>query len=382
MTDRRKENSSPIFYKLSAWSVSLSFIAILLSSVWTYYSVIQIYNSTYLKKAEQLARGAGLAIGDKLLSKDYTELESILRRLFLNKDLDLAVVADLNGKRVLTLKREKDAEPQLFFELSQLSIDKNIDIETRVDGNIGDKIKVLQKIDPGIPIGWLYLELSNTTEELILQKLKTNILLVAIPLFIVIVIISFFINKNIKNKVDKNEQLVNKEKNFWNSRAIEDPLTKLPNRLLLHNDLRSALAEANRMNSHVGIIFFDLDGFKQVNDQHGHQTGDLLLAEVAKRLVEYVRPGDTVIRYGGDEFIIIFNNLESRLELEGLIERLSEQINSPFDINGQTLNIRASIGVTFYPLDGSNDPEVLISHADEAMYVAKKLGKNQTYWYC
>lgn len=382
MTDRRKENSSPIFYKLSAWSVSLSFIAILLSSVWTYYSVIQIYNSTYLKKAEQLARGAGLAIGDKLLSKDYTELESILRRLFLNKDLDLAVVADLNGKRVLTLKREKDAEPQLFFGLSQLSIDKNIDIETRVDGNIGDKIKVLQKIDPGIPIGWLYLELSNTTEELILQKLKTNILLVAIPLFIVIVIISFFINKNIKNKVDKNEQLINKEKNFWNSRAIEDPLTKLPNRLLLHNDLRSALAEANRMNSHVGIIFFDLDGFKQVNDQHGHQTGDLLLAEVAKRLVEYVRPGDKVIRYGGDEFIIIFNNLESRLELEGLIERLSEQINSPFDINGQTLNIRASIGVTFYPLDGSNDPEVLISHADEAMYVAKKLGKNQTYWYC
>ena len=382
MTDRRKENSSPIFYKLSAWSVSLSFIAILLSSVWTYYSVIQIYNSTYLKKAEQLARGAGLAIGDKLLSKDYTELESILRRLFLNKDLDLAVVADLNGKRVLALKREKDAEPQLFFELTQLSIDKNIDIETRVDGNIGDKIKVLQKIDPGIPIGWLYLELSNTTEELILQKLKTNILLVAIPLFIVIVIISFFINKNIKNKVDKNEQLINKEKNFWNSRAIEDPLTKLPNRLLLHNDLRSALAEANRMNSHVGIIFFDLDGFKQVNDQHGHQTGDLLLAEVAKRLVEYVRPGDKVIRYGGDEFIIIFNNLESRLELEGLIERLSEQINSPFDINGQTLNIRASIGVTFYPLDGSNDPEVLISHADEAMYVAKKLGKNQTYWYC
>jgi diguanylate cyclase (GGDEF)-like protein len=382
VTDRRKENSSPIFYKLSAWSVSLSFIAILLSSVWTYYSVIQIYNSTYLKKAEQLARGAGLAIGDKLLSKDYTELESILKRLFLNKDLDLAVVADLNGKRVLTLKREKDTEPQLFFELSQLSIDKNIDIETRVDGNIGDKIKVLQKIDPGIPIGWLYLELSNTTEELILQKLKTNILLVAIPLFIVIVIISLFLNKNLKTKVDKNELLIKTEKNFWNSRAIEDPLTKLPNRLLLHNDLRSALAEANRMNSHVGIIFFDLDGFKQVNDQHGHQTGDLLLAEVAKRLVEYVRPGDTVIRYGGDEFIIIFNNLESRLELEGLIERLSEQINSPFDINGQTLNIRASIGVTFYPLDGSNDPEVLISHADEAMYVAKKLGKNQTYWYC
>jgi diguanylate cyclase (GGDEF)-like protein len=380
--DRRKENTSPIFYKLSVWSVSLSFMAILLSSVWTYYSVIQIYNSTHLKNAEQLARGAGLAIGDKLLSKDYTELESILRRLFLNKDLDLAVVADLNGKKVLGLKRQNDGEPHLFFELSQLTIDKNVTNDTYVNGNLDSKIKVFQKIDPGIPIGWLYLELSNTTEELILQKLKNNILLVATPLFIVIVIISLLVNKNLKTKVDKNELLIKTEKNFWNSRANEDPLTKLPNRLLLHNHLRSALAEANRMRSHVGIIFFDLDGFKEVNDQHGHQTGDLLLAEVAERLVEYVRPGDKVIRYGGDEFIIIFNNLESRLELEGLIERLSEQINSPFDINGQTLNIRASIGVTFYPLDGSNDPEVLISHADEAMYVAKKLGKNQTYWYC
>ena len=382
MIDRRKENTSPIFYKLSVWSVSLSFMAILLSSVWTYYSVIQIYNSTHLKNAEQLARGAGLAIGDKLLSKDYTELESILRRLFLNKDLDLAVVADLNGKKVLGLKRQNDGEPHLFFELSQLTIDKNVTNDTYVNGNLDSKIKVFQKIDPGIPIGWLYLELSNTTEELILQKLKNNILLVATPLFIVIVIISLLVNKNLKTKVDKNELLIKTEKNFWNSRANEDPLTKLPNRLLLHNHLRSALAEANRMRSHVGIIFFDLDGFKEVNDQHGHQTGDLLLAEVAERLVEYVRPGDKVIRYGGDEFIIIFNNLESRLELEGLIERLSEQINSPFDINGQTLNIRASIGVTFYPLDGSNDPEVLISHADEAMYVAKKLGKNQTYWYC
>jgi diguanylate cyclase (GGDEF)-like protein len=380
--DRRKENTSPIFYKLSVWSVSLSFMAILLSSVWTYYSVIQIYNSTHLKNAEQLARGAGLAIGDKLLSKDYTELESILRRLFLNKDLDLAVVADLNGKKVLGLKRQNDGEPHLFFELSQLTIDKNVTNDTYVNGNLDSKIKVFQKIDPGIPIGWLYLELSNTTEELILQKLKNNILLVATPLFIVIVIISLLVNKNLKTKVDKNELLIKTEKNFWNSRANEDPLTKLPNRLLLHNHLRSALAEANRMRSHVGIIFFDLDGFKEVNDQHGHQTGDLLLAEVAERLVEYVRPGDKVIRYGGDEFIIIFNNMESRLELEGLIERLSEQINLPFDINGQTLNIRASIGVTFYPLDGSNDPEELIAHADEAMYVAKKLGKNQTYWYC
>jgi len=317
-----------------------------------------------------------------LLSKDYTELESTIKRLFLNKDLEIVVVADLNGKRVLTLKRGDDGEPHISFDSSQLEIYKNIYNDTYVNGDIDSKIKVVQKIDPGMPVGWLYLEISNTTEALILQRLKTNIVLVAIPLFIVIVIISLFVNKNLKSKVDKNELLIIDEKNFWNSKANEDPLTKLPNRLSLHNHLRSALAEANRMRSHVGIIFFDLDGFKEVNDQYSHQIGDLLLTRVAARLVESVRPSDKVIRYGGDEFIIIFNNMESRLELEGLIERLSEQINLPFDINGQVLNVRASIGVTFYPLDGSNNPEELISHADEAMYVAKGLGKNQTYWYC
>lgn len=382
MNDRRKENSINVFYWLSACIIGIAFLAILISSVWTYYNVIEIYQKSNLKNTELLARGAGLAISDKLLEKDYAEIESILKKIFLNKDLDIATVADLNGKKILALKRGVNGEVNLFFDSSPVTIHTDMQVETQVETSPDSKLKVLQKVNAGIPVGWLYLELSNSTERLVLGKLKTNIFIVICFIFFVFVIIALFVNRNIQKNFDKDVKLIKDEKNFWNSRANEDPLTKLPNRMSLNDYLKSSLVQANQLKSHVGIIFFDLDGFKEVNDRYGHIVGDSLLIQVANRLLNYIRPMDRIIRYGGDEFVVIFNNIYSRPELEVLIQRLAEQINLPFKINGQVLNINASIGVTLYPLDGTDHIDELISHADEAMYVAKKLGKNQIYWYC
>lgn len=382
MNDRRKENSINVFYWLSACIIGIAFLAILISSVWTYYNVIEIYQKSNLKNTELLARGAGLAISDKLLEKDYAEIESILKKIFLNKDLDIATVADLNGKKILALKRGVNGEVNLFFDSSPVTIHTDMQVETQVETSPDSKLKVLQNVNAGIPVGWLYLELSNSTERLVLGKLKTNIFIVICFIFFVFVIIALFVNRNIQKNFDKDVKLIKDEKNFWNSRANEDPLTKLPNRMSLNDYLKSSLVQANQLKSHVGIIFFDLDGFKEVNDRYGHIVGDSLLIQVANRLLNYIRPMDRIIRYGGDEFVVIFNNIYSRPELEVLIQRLAEQINLPFKINGQVLNINASIGVTLYPLDGTDHIDELISHADEAMYVAKKLGKNQIYWYC
>lgn len=382
MNDRRKENSINVFYWLSACIIGIAFLAILISSVWTYYNVIEIYQKSNLKNTELLARGAGLAISDKLLEKDYAEIESILKKIFLNKDLDIATVTDLNGKKILALKRGVNGEVNLFFDSSPVTIHTDMQVETQVETSPDSKLKVLQKVNAGIPVGWLYLELSNSTERLVLGKLKTNIFIVICFIFFVFVIIALFVNRNIQKNFDKDVKLIKDEKNFWNSRANEDPLTKLPNRMSLNDYLKSSLVQANQLKSHVGIIFFDLDGFKEVNDRYGHIVGDSLLIQVANRLLNYIRPMDRIIRYGGDEFVVIFNNIYSRPELEVLIQRLAEQINLPFKINGQVLNINASIGVTLYPLDGTDHIDELISHADEAMYVAKKLGKNQIYWYC
>ncbi len=382
MIDSLKKGQNLLFYKLAALIIGFSFVAIFLSSIWTYYSVIQIYNDSRVKNIELLGRGAGLAVGDKLLTKDYVELESVLKKLFLNNDINLAVVTNINGNTILSIKRDKKGEANLFFDLTSIAIDQDKDVDTHVNIDDDGKTKVWHKINPGAPIGWLYLELSNVTEELILLELHTNIFLVTILIFLIFAAIFSAINRYLKKNIDQKENLMNEEKTYWNVRAQEDPLTKLPNRMLLNDYVKAALEQANMMRSQVGIVFFDLDGFKEVNDQHGHATGDQLLIQISRRLVENLRPMDRVIRYGGDEFIIIFNNIHSREELESLIERLSAEINLPFEINGHMLNIRASIGVTLYPLDGTDHIDELISHADEAMYVAKTLGKNQVYWYC
>ncbi len=382
MIDSLKKGQNLLFYKLAALIIGFSFVAIFLSSIWTYYSVIQIYNDSRVKNIELLGRGAGLAVGDKLLTKDYVELESVLKKLFLNNDINLAVVTNINGNTILSIKRDKKGEANLFFDLTSIAIDQDKDVDTHVNIDDDGKTKVWHKINPGAPIGWLYLELSNVTEELILLELHTNIFLVTILIFLIFAVIFSAINRYLKKNIDQKENLMNEEKTYWNVRAQEDPLTKLPNRMLLNDYVKAALEQANMMRSQVGIVFFDLDGFKEVNDQHGHATGDQLLIQISRRLVENLRPMDRVIRYGGDEFIIIFNNIHSREELESLIGRLSAEINLPFEINGHMLNIRASIGVTLYPLDGTDHIDELISHADEAMYVAKTLGKNQVYWYC
>ena len=157
--------------------------------------------------------------------------------------------------------------------------------------------------------------------------------------------------------------------------ALHDGLTGLPNRLLLMDRLALAIAHARRKKQALAILFLDLDGFKQINDTHGHDVGDAVLKEVADRLVATVRQADTVARLGGDEFIIGLSELSHDEDLTNLIPELLQAISEPFDIQGQSLIITASIGIGIYPQHGE-DGASLIKSADRALYEAKRLGKN------
>ena len=157
--------------------------------------------------------------------------------------------------------------------------------------------------------------------------------------------------------------------------AYHDALTQLPNRSLLADRMQMALAQAERNHTLAAVAYLDLDGFKPVNDNLGHDAGDLLLVEIARRLQASTRAGDTVARLGGDEFALIYNGLEHSDECEQVFARLLASIAEPVTIEGMELRVTASIGVTLCPLDGS-DPETLLSHADRAMYLAKQAGRN------
>ena len=155
--------------------------------------------------------------------------------------------------------------------------------------------------------------------------------------------------------------------------ALHDALTRLPNRTLFLDRLGQALARSGRRVGGPALLFVDLDGFKDVNDTHGHATGDQLLAQVADRLAQVVRPEDTVSRFGGDEFTILCESITHKRDAVTVAERIVASLEKPFAIGGQELSITASVGIVF-ARGCEETPESLVRDGDAAMYRAKQHG--------
>ncbi|MCX7101474.1 MAG: diguanylate cyclase [Methylobacter sp.] len=157
--------------------------------------------------------------------------------------------------------------------------------------------------------------------------------------------------------------------------AHYDALTKVPNRILLYDRMKLAIAQAKREQNMLAVCYLDIDGFKQINDALGHQTGDQVLIEITLRIGRILREGDTIARLGGDEFVVLLPNLHNVEECFVTLKRLHENIAVPIIINHQTCNVTASIGVSIFP-DDNEDMDGLLRFADQAMYIAKHSGKN------
>ncbi|HUQ27840.1 MAG TPA: EAL domain-containing protein [Usitatibacter sp.] len=157
--------------------------------------------------------------------------------------------------------------------------------------------------------------------------------------------------------------------------AHHDALTGLPNRRLMQDRLNQAIMSARRKQRHVAVLFLDLDRFKVVNDTLGHDTGDFILKDVARRLVACVREGDTVSREGGDEFVMILPDLERPEHARVVADKILKDLAKPVEIGGHEIHITPSIGISHYPNDAT-DVHQLLKHADNAMYQAKDAGRN------
>jgi diguanylate cyclase (GGDEF)-like protein/PAS domain S-box-containing protein len=161
--------------------------------------------------------------------------------------------------------------------------------------------------------------------------------------------------------------------------AYHDNLTGLPNRGLLQDRLAHSIARAERSNRKVGVLFVDLDNFKNINDTLGHDVGDELLRQVARRLSACVRLEDTIARQGGDEFIVLLDNLQDGRGASVAAQKVLNALRQPFSLGGTEQHVSGSVGIALYPDDG-RDPQTLMKNADTAMFHGKGMGKN-TYQY-
>ena len=158
--------------------------------------------------------------------------------------------------------------------------------------------------------------------------------------------------------------------------ALHDPLTGLPNRRLLEDRIANTLQHAVRKQNKAAVMYLDLDGFKSINDTHGHGYGDEILKQVAQRLVSASRREDTVARVGGDEFVIVMGDLACLGDAQEPAAKLIEVVAAPYLVNGLLLNLSTSIGIGIFP-DDADAVDALIAAADSALYCAKRSGKNR-----
>jgi len=214
---------------------------------------------------------------------------------------------------------------------------------------------------------WFSVDINTGLDRSVVMRVALQVTL----LIIIVMVVIIMWNRRLKTEITHRKQLEEKMKHM----ATHDDLTGLANRGLLKDRINMAIELHQRQSLLMAVLFLDLDGFKSVNDTYGHDVGDELLILVAKRLQSCVRTSDTVVRFGGDEFVLLLTGLHHSNEAAFVADKVLQQLQSSFELSSTTVQISCSIGIAMYPNDGSNDTE-LLKVADTLMYQVKAAGKN------
>ncbi|NPA87176.1 sensor domain-containing phosphodiesterase [Caminibacter pacificus] len=220
----------------------------------------------------------------------------------------------------------------------------------------------------------------NKEREKVFQNLLDMIYAVIVIVSGAIVVIVLLISKQVRDMYEKYEKELQEEKEKFKERSIRDPLTGLYNRSYVLNTFNEIASRVKRNGKKAVIAFIDLDQFKEINDSLGHDYGDLLLIKIAQRIKKTVRKSDIVSRFGGDEFVLILDEVEKPENIISLIQRLLNNIKQKVILNDKEVSTTASIGLSVFP-DDSEDINKLITYADTAMYEAKKRTGNSFEFY-
>lgn len=319
-----------------------------------------------------MADGIAIAIQDDVIARNFAQLESRLMQSMSDPQMLSITVADADGVVLSQLQRNPKTGSIKPIYSSQKIVAPSAD-EIVLSDSLSTKRWL--ELKAGVPIGWLKLEMTSTLIDQELFELRRDVSFALIFACLILFTSIGMVLRRTYSLIRIEEALMEGKSEALEKIAFHDHLTGLPNRLLLMDRIGQAILYSDRSSTSFALCFMDLDGFKLINDKHGHDIGDLVLKEVAIRFKHCVRASDTVARIGGDEFVLLFvDGDENGFQI--LLDKVIKSIDEPIRLrSGNLLKIGLSVGMTTYPLDSSS-PSDLLKHADQAMYQVKKSKDN------
>ena len=366
--------SSRTFRRMSLLLVGLTVCMLVAGSAFVYFSSSKLFEERLTVTAKGLGEGLSLAVADSVVVRDFGTLESRLIQALSSSGLLSVTALDLEGRVLSAVERSAQGIPTPNYSRIQIQVPTGS--IARAEWHAEGHLVSWQPVTLGRTVGWLRLELMDETQAAF-GSLGLQALLIAIAFSVVLLGAFGYVLSRAYRVIDTNEVHLHRENSALSERANQDPLTGLPNRAGLTQLLAASMARADASSSaSLAVCFIDLDGFKPINDTHGHEIGDKVLQSVAGRIRAIARQGDYLARLGGDEFVLVVHGLENIWEMEPVLSRLMHTMTTPLTVG--TLNVRLglSAGVALYPQDAT-DLGTLLDRADQAMYQAKHGGKGR-----
>lgn len=362
------------FIRVGLWASLATLFALLIVGIWSYQQTNQLVHQAQERTGTALANGLASAVEENLIIRNFAQLEVQLLQFMANEQLQAAVVTDAQGVILSEVHRDPaTGNAKVIYSNSGKTL-PGLKSTRTLDTNT---LEIVQPSGSTSNVGWIKLQITITSDTALLEGIHQQLsLILGLSAIIMLVIVGFSL-RNTYSRVRTSQNEMEALNDSLHTAAFFDALTQLPNRHLLKDRLQQALALAARSHNQVAICYLDLDGFKAINDNYGHQAGDTLLIEVAKRLTLSLRQHDTVARVGGDEFVLLITELHAPADCHVLLDRLLIDLTQPIDIgDGHWVTLTASIGVSLSHTHGV-DPTTLLLLADQAMYKSKTNGKNQ-----
>lgn len=348
-------------------------IGILALVIWFERQAQSIHRAGQESTARLVASGLANAVYGDMVTRDFGRIESSLMHAMTNENLSSVMLVDSSGK-VLAHVRRKDGsgQPMAVYAPAALRFPTEFS-HLHIDGQ---NVEYWTEIGQPVRAGALRVQLKLSDYDAALLGLQVQMSSILMGTGAALILILGLMLRQTYVLFEARESGLLQVQRHLTSVAYRDALTGLPNRLLLREQLDRLITESDEQNNGFAVCFLDLDEFKAINDQYGHDAGDQLLIQVAQRLENSLRQSDIAFRLGGDEFVVVLSNVRRIDQARHILDRIMATAQQPARWKNQDLHFGISMGVALYPSDAATAQD-LLSRADRAMYAAKRSGKSR-----